>query len=426
MSAQPYPRRPLPELALVSQKLAHDRIDDVRRETSRRLLDSGLLAALEPRKRIAITAGSRGMGGFVELVAGVADAIKSCGATPIVVPAMGSHGGATAEGQTEILRLLGVTSGSVGAEVCATMDVRALGVSDTGATAYLDAVAAQADGIIVLGRTQAHPENTRGIASGLLKMTTVGLGKELGAHAAHSHGLWPSVEAVPRVTLAKCNVVAGVAVVENAYREPAVIEVVPPSYEAFAEADRRLLNVSKRYAARLPFSRLDLLIVESMGKTVSGTGMDLNVIGPWRLQGGEREPDFARIVALSLTEASLGNALGVGLADFVSERLARAYDPRATYINLLAACEPNAHNGVEGALPLALPSDRDACEVALHASLASDLPRVCRIESTARLDRFWVSPALLPELADHDAFELVEPAKPIAYDLDGNFVSAPC
>jgi hypothetical protein len=395
----------------------------VRAETSRRLLASGLLRALPPRGRVAITAGSRGMGGFVELVAGVADAVKSAGAVPIVVPAMGSHGSATAQGQSEILRLLGVTEASVGAQLNATMDVRELGTSDTGAVAYLDEIAAQADGIIVLGRTQSHPENTRGIASGLLKMTTVGLGKQAGAQAAHSHGLWPSVEAVPRVTMARSRIVAGVAVVENAYRQPAQIEVVPPSYDAFADADRRLLTVSQRYAASLPFSRLDLLIVDSMGKNVSGTGMDLNVIGPWRVQGGAREPDYARIVALSLTAESLGNGIGAGLADFVTTRLARAYDPHATYVNLLTASEPHVHNCVEGGLPLALPSARDACEVALYSALADGPPRVCRIASTARLDQFWASPALLPELEGNPAFELIAPAAPIAFDAHGELAS---
>lgn len=415
------PGRPLPDLGRVRQKLADDRLTDVRNETRRRLLDSGLLAFLSRGGRVAITAGSRGMGGFVELVGGVADAVTAAGGSPFVVPAMGSHGGATAEGQAKILHLLGVTAESVGAPVHSTTTVRDLGVSTTGARAYLDEWAAAADGIIVLGRTQSHPENTSGVASGLLKMVTVGLGKQPGAASAHSHELWPSVEAVPRLTLAKSKILAGVAVVENAYRRPVEIEVVPPHYDAFVDSDRRLLLLSQRYAATLPFPRLDLLIVDELGKNVSGTGMDLNVIGRWRVSGGDHAPDFARIVALSLTPESLGNGLGVGLADFVTARLAATYDARATYINLLTASEPGARNCVEGPLPLALESERRAAEVGLFSALASDQPRVCRIRSTARLDELWVSPALLGEVAGNERLELVAPPAPIAFDDGGHF-----
>lgn len=421
MASFELPRRPLPELARVRQRLPDDRLKDVRSETRQRLLESGLLASLRRGARVAITAGSRGMGGFVELVGGVVDAITAAGGSPFVIPAMGSHGGATAEGQEEILRLLGVTNESVGAAVHSTTAVHELGVSETGARAYLDEAAAAADGVVVLGRTQSHPENTRGIASGLLKMVTVGLGKQPGAQSAHSHGLWPSVEAVPRLTLAKSKILAGVAVVENAYRAPVSIEVVPPRYAAFADADRKLLLASERYAACLPLTKLDLLIVDELGKNVSGTGMDLNVIGRWRVAGGERVPDFARIVALSLTPESLGNALGVGLADFVTARLAAAYDARSTYINLLTASEPGARNGVEGALPLALQNERAAAEVALFSALAGERPRVCRIRSTARLDEFWVSPALLPELERDETLDVVAPPVPIAFDERGSF-----
>lgn len=415
----PFPRRSLPPLARVQQKLSSDHIDDVRRETKERLVQSGLLAS-NKKARIAITAGSRGIGGFVDLLAGIVDAVKSVDGDPFIIPAMGSHGGATAEGQTEILHRFGVTEETVRAAIHANMQTLGLGTSETGAIAHLDVLAAQADGVIVLGRVKTHPENAAGVASGLLKMVTVGLGKQIGAQEAHTHGLWPSVKAVPKLTMAKTKIICGVAVVENAYHQPVEIEIIEPAYAAFKDADERLLEIARPHVAKIPFQQLDLLIVDELGKSISGTGMDLNVIGNWRLNGGKREPDYRRIVALSLTHESFGNGLGIGLADFTTERFIREFDPFATYVNLLTATEPGAMNTFEGPLPLALSSDQKALEVALFSSLASEQPRVCRIKSTAHLDEFWISPVLLEEAEQNDHLSVIAPPAPLQWDSAGN------
>lgn len=413
-------RQPVPPLARVQQKLRNEHITDVRAETRQKLLAAGLRNKIKPGDKIGITAGSRGIGGFAELLNGIIDAIKSLGGKPIILPAMGSHGGATAGGQTEILRRLGVNETDVLAPVQATMETFALGNSDSGAVAHLDRIAAEADGVIVLGRVKTHPENAEGVASGLLKMTTVGLGKQIGAQEAHSHGLWESVEAVPKITLAKAKILFGIAVVENAFRQPVDIEVVPGNYEAFLDADKRLLKVASPHVAKIPFQKLDLLIVDELGKTISGTGMDLNVIGNWRLKGGAREPDYFRIVALSLTRGSLGNGLGIGLADFTTERFARDFDFASTYMNLLTATEPDAMNTNEGRLPLALSNDREAIEVALQSSLAKNNPRICRIKNTAALDEFFVSETLLDEVKANSELEILESAQPLQFDERGN------
>ncbi len=244
-------------MAKVRQKLASDHISDIHRDVSQKLLDSGLRDKVKRGNRIAITAGSRGIGGLIELLSGIADAVKSCRGEPFIIPAMGSHGGATAEGQAEILHRLGVTEQSVGAPIRATMETQELGSAENGAVAHLDRFAAEADGIIVLGRTKTHPESVGGLASGLLKMCTIALGKQIGAHQAHSHGLWNSVRAVPKVQLAKSKILFGVAVVENGYRQPCAIEVVPPFYDAFLEADMRLLNLAKAHLSKIPFDELD-------------------------------------------------------------------------------------------------------------------------------------------------------------------------
>lgn len=413
-------KQPVPRMAHIRHSLPDDRIADPARHVRERLLAAGLRSKIAPGSRIAITAGSRGMGGLTELLAGIAGAVRECAGEPFIIPAMGSHGGAVAVGQAKILGLLGVTEQSAGAPIRATMDTIPLGEARNGAVAHLDRLAAEADGVIVLGRTKTHPESDEGLASGLLKMTVVGLGKQQGAQQAHSHGLWESVRQVPEVTLEKAKVLFGVAVVENGYRKPIVADVVPATYSAFLDSDQSLLKVAKPLVAKLPFDDLDVLIVDEVGKTISGSGMDLNVIGSYRATGkGPHRPSIKRIVALSLTRPSLGNGLGVGLADFTTRRLMREYDPAVTYINLLTATEPGSTTR-EGPLPLALESDREAIETALYSALAGAAPRVCRIKSTAMLDEMWISEALLSDIRENASISVEESPREFPFDAAGN------
>ena len=416
----PLPCRALPPMRPVRQRLPAEHISDARADVREKLAASGLLRKVQPGQRIAVTAGSRGIGGLIDLLSGIVDVVRALGAEPFIIPAMGSHGGATPEGQTEILKRLGVTGDSVGAPVRATMETRPLGDSHNGAGAHFDRLAAEADGTIVLCRTKTHPESAGELASGLLKMSTIGLGKQVGAHQAHSHGLWDSVRAVPRLQLALGNILCGVAVVENGYRQPCAIEAVAPSYDAFLEADTRLLRLAKDHLAQIPFDNLDVLIVDELGKTVSGAGMDPNVIGLWRVsRDAPHRPDFRRIVVLSLTHPSLGNGLGIGMADFTTRRFADSYDAVVSYINLLTASEPGG-NTHEGPLPLALGSDREAIEVALFSSLAGPAPRVCRIRNTARLDDLWVSESLLEEVDRTANLERADANTTMQFDEAGN------
>jgi hypothetical protein len=253
-------------------------------------------------------------------------------------------------------------------------------------------------------------------------MVTVGLGKQAGAQEAHTHGLWQSVSAVPQLTMAHAKILCGVAVVENGFRQPVIIEVVPPHYDAFHDSDEKLLDAARPHVAKIPFQQLDVLIVDQLGKNISGTGMDLNVIGNWRMSGGAHEPDYRRIVVLSLTPESLGNGLGIGLADFTTRRFQDEYDAAVTYVNLLTATEPGAMNTREGPLPLALDSDREAIEMALFSSLAAPQPRVCRIKNTAMLDELWVSEALLDEVNQNSNLRLSPDFAPMQFDQKGNLL----
>jgi len=417
----PFPRRPLPPMARVRQFLPSDSISDVRSDVAKKLNAFGIGRIVKMGHRIAITAGSRGIGALTDLLSGIADCVRNSGGEPFIIPAMGSHGGATPEGQTEILRRLGVSDESSHAPVRATMETCELGVSDSGAVAHIDRLAFECDGIIVLGRTKTHPECADELASGLLKMCTIGLGKQTGAQQAHGHGLWEPVRAVPKLQLARAHILCGVAVVENGYRRPCAIEVVPPVYESFLECDVRLLRLAKEHLARIPFNDLDVLVVEEIGKTISGAGMDPNIIGHWRNSDAPHEPNFRRIVALSLTYASLGNGLGIGMADFTTRRFVESYDPAVSYINLLTASEPGG-NTREGPVPLALDSDREAMEVGLFSSIAGSSPRICRIKNTAVLDEFWASEALLEEIKANPKLELIDGPAPLPFDAAGNLL----
>jgi len=413
-----FPKREIPNFALIQQRLRNDHIADPRKDVCEKLLAAGLAQKVKLGSRVAITAGSRGFGGFIPLLEGIIAAVKCLGGLPLIIPSMGSHGSATTEGQAELLRSLGVDEKS--APIEATMDTIALGKSETGAVAHLDAIAAKADGIIVMGRVKMHAQNTEGIGSGLLKMTTVGLGKQKGAQEAHNNGLWRSIRAVSKITLAHAKVHCGVAILENAFCQPVVVEVVPGTFEAFEEADKRLLVVSKDHFAKIPFQQLDVLVVDEIGKNISGSGMDLNVVGKWRVSGGEQKPDFRRIVVLSLTRESCGNGLGVGIADFTTERFVKDFDQIATYVNIFTSTERGTMGQRKGSLPLALPNDREAMQVALYSSQAGVNSRICRIKNTANLSQMWVSEGLLEEAKSNPQLIILDQLKPLPFDSSGN------
>ena len=407
----------LPPIAPVRQALPPDHLEDVPGEVRRRLEQAGLPQLLKRGQRVAITAGSRGMGGFLEILQAVVAAVKACGAEPFLIPAMGSHGGATAEGQADILRSFGVTEESVGCPIRATMETVVLGTAANGATVHFDRYAYEADATIVLGRCKTHPTLHEGNGSGVLKMTTIGLGKQAGAEEAHAHGLAQSVQEVPKVALAKGNVLLGINVIENGCRQPYHVEVVKP--DDFWDADRRGLAVVRPFVARVPFERLDLLVVHYIGKNISGGGMDPNVVGFFRAEGkGEWLPNFTRIVALDLTEETQGNALGVGQADCTTRRLVDKIDYRATYMNMLTASGKGTRL-VEAAVPIALDTDREAIEVALRSAVPDGPPRICWIKNTDELSNLWVSEALLPEAHQNPQLEVRGDPRPWPFDDQG-------
>jgi len=403
----------LPRFARVRQHFAADAIADVAGAVRARLAALPTSAHVRPGARVAVTAGSRGINQIDRILRTVCDELKALGAQPFIVPAMGSHGGATSAGQVELLAGFGITQATMGVPLLASMDTVELGRTPGGATVYLDRHAWAADAVVAVGRVKAHTGFRAPIESGLCKMLAVGLGKQRGADQMHAHGLADNVADAARLIVETGKVAFGVAIVENAYDRPYRIEAVPP--ERIHETDRELLKLSNRLLPRVPFDPLDLLIVDWIGKNLSGAGLDPNVIGMWRRLGGERRPYFDRIAVLNLTPESHGNAIGIGLADFTTRRLAEQIDFQKSYMNALTAREPAIVK-----VPVTLPSDRETIAVALHAASTNGAPRIARIHSTLHLDELWVSEALLPEVATDPTLEQLDDPTPLPFDPEGN------
>lgn len=407
----------LPRVARIRQRFGAERINDVREAVRRGVLESDVSSRIVPYAgtegaRVAITAGSRGISHIADILAECVAALRSLGAEPFIVPAMGSHGGATAEGQVEVLSGYGITEARVGAPVRATMDVVEIGRTPGGVAVYMDRNAWEADGIVVCGRVKAHTAFKAPIESGLCKMLAVGLGKQRGAETMHGAGLANTIPDAARVALSTGKVLLGLAIVENASDEPYRIEAVPPS--EFHETDRRLLELSNDLLPRIPFDQLDVLIVDWIGKNISGSGLDPNVIGMWRRLGGERKPDYKRIVVRDVTPESHGNAIGVGWADFTTQRLVDSIDRAAMYMNCITANAPDVAR-----IPISTPTDREAIELAIKTAATSGPVRLARVHSTLRLEELYVSEPLLAEVRANPTLEiLVEPA-PLQFDSTG-------
>lgn len=411
----------LPRMAKVRQLLPRDKLDDVEGAVRAGLRKLNLSNRIRKGHRIGITAGSRGAGGMVPALKAIIAEVKAEGGEPFIIPAMGSHGNATPEGQKYILACFGVTEQKLGVPIDARMETVVLGTGYNGYEAHYAISAEEADGIIVLARTTVHPnlkagEKSDGVASGLLKMTMIGLGKQPGAQSAHHHGLADCVLQVPDLQLKHGNIVAGVSMVENAYREPYHVEVVPP--DEFKTSDQRQLKLAQSLLGQIPFDELDVLIADQMGKDVAGSGLDPNVIGFWRFEGGPHVPNFRRIVSLDLTEASAGNAIGIGLNDVVTRRLVDKMSKEATYMNLLTGANKDGST-VEGYIPIIAETDREALELALGSVMPSGAPSVCHIHDTSRLEEMMVSEALFPLAKQLPNIEVLTELQPPPFAPEG-------
>ncbi len=407
-----------PPMHLIERRMPRPRVEDPERATDAAL--AGLnLAARVSGKRIAVTAGSRGIRDIVPILRAAIAHLRRCGAEPIVVAAMGSHGGGTADGQRRVLKHLGITEAAVGASISTAMETVTLGRTPQGLTAYCDRVAASCDGILVVNRIKPHTAFGEPFGSGLMKMLGVGLGKVEGAGQIHLQGpteMPAAIRAIAQVYLDRDMVVGAVAIVENAYDETAIIEALPP--QAIIDRELPLFAQAQAFLPRLPVDELDVLVIDEISKTYSGTGMDTNVIGRWRIAGlpEPAAPRIARIVVLRLAAASEGNAQGIGLADLTTQRLVDAIDRKTTNLNIITSTYLQ-----RGFVPITLPSDREAIEVAFETLGITDRAsaRVMRIPNTLHLERVRASGAVAEALRGQEGVT-VGPADGWTFLPDGH------
>jgi hypothetical protein len=410
----------LPAMRRLRQTFARPRVADIPGSVARSLRAAGL--AIKRGDTVAVGAGSRGIANIDVVVGATVGYLRDLGARPFVFPAMGSHGGGTAEGQLSVLEHYGITEATMGCPIRATMEVDQVGEA-LGLPVWLDRQAGGADWIGLVNRIKPHTDFKGSIESGLFKMMTIGLGKWKGAVQYHranvNHGYETVITAVGREMLAKARIGFGVGIVENGYDETAHVE----AFNALdlEGGERRLLKSAREWMARLPFSPIDVLIVEQMGKNISGSGMDTNVIGrPTNpFEPFPADPRITWIVALDITDESYGNATGIGNADFTTRRLVDKIDMKATLINTITACSPGMAK-----LPATYESDREAIETALSCIglTPAERARVVRIKNTLMLGELEVSEAFAAEVARRGDLTTLGPAQ-LAFDPSGRLLS---
>ena len=413
----------LPKVVRVQQNFDATHITDIPKEVAAQIGKLGLQSRLKPGQSVAITGGSRGVANIAIIIRSVVDELQKLGVRPFIIPAMGSHGGGTAEGQRLVLEHYGITESSMGAPVRATMETTQVGETPQGIPVFLDNYALEADHVVVVNRVKPHTDFDGDIESGLCKMMAIGLGKHTGAIQYHraniKHGYYTVITNVSRVVRANCKILFGLGIVENAYDETAVIEaMLTPEIE---NSERRLLAIAKSNLARITFDQGDVLVVDEMGKNISGAGMDTNVIGR-NVSQRERaavKPWFTRIFVRDLTEESYGNAVGIGLADLVSRRLVNKIDYTPTYINAITSTNVEAAR-----VPVTFDTDREAMETAF--STCGNSVEACRmiwIKNTLKLDQFIATEALLDEIGSKPHLKVLERLGELSFDGKGNLPS---
>jgi hypothetical protein len=372
-----------------------------------------------------LTAGSRGIDRLAEILRAAVREVKRLGAEPFVIPAMGSHGGATPEGQRALIEHFGVTEAFLGCPIRATMETVHLGTLDDGVPVWFDRIAVEeADVVIPVGRVKPHTDFRGPVESGLMKMIAIGLGKQHGANWFHSQGIGTFGDLIPRVaqfSLTKVNIPFGIAIVENGHSRCAFIEAVPR--QGLYEREQELLAIARSYMPTLPpVERLDVLIVDEIGKDISGDGADPNVInrdvvGVIDFSGVR--PRAQRAIVRGLTRDTDGNATGIGMFDFTLRRLVEAMDPIPTYMNMITAKSPQGAK-----VPITVETDRQALQLAIASALKVQEgdARIMRIRSTKYLETLWVSENLLPEIATFGGIDTLGNPADITFDADGMFV----
>ena len=408
----------IPRMVKVLQAFDRPLVQDIEKEFVSQLQQKGVLRGIRKGQTVAIAVGSRGISNQALVVKLLVWELIAAGAVPFIVPAMGSHGGATAEGQREMLIGMGVGEDDVGAPIRSTMEVVQVGTSKNGIPVYVDRFAHEADSIVIINRIKPHVGFRGPYESGLMKMIAIGLGKHKGAVLCHDLVFGKMAENIPaigRVALWEANIVCGIALLENAYHETSQIEIL--SNEEMEAMEPELQEKSKDLAPRLHFDSLDVLIIDEIGKDISGTGFDTNVVGRYHTPYATGGPDITRIAALDITEKSHGNANGLGILDFTTKRAFKKFIFEQTYPNALTSTVPTTVK-----IPMVLNNDHQAIQAAIKTCNILDKSnvRMVRIQNTTALREIEISENLVPEAQENKYLEVLGEAYPLPFDESGN------
>jgi hypothetical protein len=411
----------------VRQSLVDTRTHDIAAAVAEQFGRPEISDTIKPGQSVALTAGSRGIDRIDEVVKAVVENVKRLGAHPFIVPAMGSHAGAIAENQTALIAHYGITEASMGCPIRSSMETVHLGTVEGHVPVWFDRNAYEADATIPIGRVKPHTDFRGPVESGLMKMLAIGLGKQKGADFFHLQGMHEFHHLIPsvgRFTLTRVNIPFGVAVIENGYGEVGMVEAVPAAQ--IWDREQELLKIARDWLGRLPGERIDVLIIDRIGKDISGDGADPNVInrdvvGAIPLGEAAPRPLIHRIIMRDLTDDTEGNANGIGMADIALRKLVDKMDPLRSYMNSITSKCPA---GVR--IPLTTDTDREALFVALASCLKTEVEtaRIARISDTKHVEHFWVSETLLPEVLASGRVEQTGDLREIVFDADGMFPEA--
>ena len=408
----------MPKMAAVLQRFDDAHTSDVEKAVREQLTRPEIAARVNSGMRIAIGAGSRGIANIGITVRTTVQALRAFGAEPFVFPAMGSHGGATPEGQQAVLAGYGITEEDVGAPIRATMDTILIGEMKDGTPVHMDRYAHEADGVVLINRIKPHTSFRGPIESGVVKMIVIGMGKIQGATHMHAHGMDLFPELLPRVAaflMERTSILFGIGVVENAYDRTAIVEALLP--DALVEREVELQTKAKSLMGRLYFNDIDILLIDQMGKEISGAGFDPNITGRnHRGVTGFDDPKVQKIVVLDLTKMTNGNATGLGLADVITRKLYDAIDYPSTYGNVITSAY------LDGALiPIAMPTDQKAVQLAIKTlvRVKQGQARIVRIRDTLSIDKISVSEPMLTEVKQHPDMSIIGEPAPFDFAPDG-------
>jgi hypothetical protein len=410
----------LPEMIRLQQSFQQHKIQDIRSSISEQIASLSPSLCTIPGQSVAVACSSRGLTDYPVILATVISNLKKMGLKPFLVPAMGSHGAGTAKGQEEVLHHLGLTPQRVGAPIHSSLDVVNIGKTEEGIPVVIDRLAYEADHIVIINRIKKHTDFIGEFESGLIKMMAIGLGKISGAGIYHqammNNGASSVIASIARHVLNKCNILFGVATIEDAYTNVADVGVFPAS--RIESGEKEFFRRSMALSATLPFDEADIILIDEIGKEISGAGFDTRVVGRIRLPGTPEpdKPDIKRIILSDLTQVSQGNACGFGIADIITRRLADKVDQNCTDTNTIVSMALEM-----GKTPLVMPNDKEALLLAMRCIgfIPSEQIRIIRIKNTRCLSEVEVSQAYAQQIGDRKGLIISRSSRPMVFDSNG-------